>query len=95
MGLLTRVLLRLFTCSSGREPAETQQVTCPFCSVIFHPDNYRVTVKPKVKITKKIERLRRKREAGEALDRTQLKILHWFESSHNKLVGGLSGTYIK
>ncbi|KAM5157850.1 UPF0711 protein C18orf21 homolog [Mantella aurantiaca] len=59
---------------------------CPFCFQIFTPDNYKVRLRPKMKITPRIEMLLKKEAKSHRLNLKQTRLLRKYKCSRSVLV---------
>uniref|UniRef100_A0A8C5PTH4 Chromosome 18 open reading frame 21 n=1 Tax=Leptobrachium leishanense TaxID=445787 RepID=A0A8C5PTH4_9ANUR len=59
---------------------------CPFCFQILSPDDFKVRLRPKLKITPRIERILRKEAKNYRLNLKQTKLLRKYKFSRSVLV---------
>ncbi|XP_072268023.1 UPF0711 protein C18orf21 homolog [Pyxicephalus adspersus] len=69
-----------------KKVTHTQKGICPFCYQIFTPDNHKVRLRPKFKITPRIEMLLRKEAQNHRLNLKQTKLLRKYKFSRSVLV---------
>ncbi|XP_068109323.1 UPF0711 protein C18orf21 homolog isoform X2 [Hyperolius riggenbachi] len=80
---LSRHLMSL--CSIPKTRTKKESV-CPFCFQILTPDNYKARLRPKMKITRRIESLLKKEAKSHRLTLKQTKLLRKYKLSKSVLV---------
>ncbi|KAM4689579.1 UPF0711 protein C18orf21 homolog [Discoglossus pictus] len=81
---VSRYLLSLR--SSIPDVKTTEQKVCPFCYQLFMPGTYKVRLKPKMKITPRIESLLRKEAKNHRLNLKQTKLLRKYKLARSVLM---------
>ncbi|CAI9564669.1 unnamed protein product [Staurois parvus] len=81
---LSRHLLSL--CPAPKKVTSERKGICPFCFQIFTPDNHKVRLRPKMKITPRIEILLKKEAKCHRLNLKQTKLLRKYKCSRSVLV---------
>ncbi len=67
-------------------PQTPKHISCQYCGSLFNPATYKVHVKPKIKLNKKIKKLLVKENEGRHLGKFQIRLLKMYRESKNKLV---------
>ena len=67
-------------------PETPKHISCQYCGSLYNPGNYKVQVKPKMKLNKKIRKLLLKENDGYHLGKFQMRLLKMYRESKNKLV---------
>lgn len=81
--------LRFFSCSSGRKANDKEQMVCVYCGSVLRPGNHSVQLKPKVKTTPKILRLKRREEEGRPMGGYQRNMLDNYQKGTTSVVSYL------
>uniref|UniRef100_A0A6J0UMV3 UPF0711 protein C18orf21 homolog isoform X1 n=1 Tax=Pogona vitticeps TaxID=103695 RepID=A0A6J0UMV3_9SAUR len=71
--------------TEDKSPANASQV-CRYCFQIFRPGNHRVRLKPKMKLTRQVEKLLKKERKNYRLNFKQTKLLKMYKASTNTLL---------
>ncbi|XP_037052906.1 UPF0711 protein C18orf21 homolog isoform X2 [Peromyscus leucopus] len=75
----------LWAYSSTHEENSTFQETCPYCFQLLVLDNSRVRLKPKAKLTPKIQKLLHREARNHALSFKEAKVLRKYQDSTSVL----------
>ncbi|XP_025951859.1 UPF0711 protein C18orf21 homolog [Dromaius novaehollandiae] len=76
----------LWTLSSGRDDELQKERICPYCFQFLIPDNHRVRLKPKMRVTPQIERILKREAKNCKLNMKQTKILKKYRDSRSVLL---------
>ncbi|XP_040613884.1 UPF0711 protein C18orf21 homolog isoform X3 [Mesocricetus auratus] len=79
----------LWTYSSSHEENGTFQETCPYCFQLLVLDNSRVRLKPKAKLTPKIQKLLNREARNHTLSFKEAKLLRKYKDSASVLNTGI------
>ncbi|XP_063780987.1 UPF0711 protein C18orf21 homolog [Pseudophryne corroboree] len=81
---LSRHMMSL--CPSLKSAKSTEKGICTFCFQIFMPGNHKVRLRPKMKITPRIESLLRKESKSHRLNLKQTRLLRKYKCARSVLV---------
>ncbi|XP_018419085.1 PREDICTED: UPF0711 protein C18orf21 homolog [Nanorana parkeri] len=79
-------MLRQSHCPLPKKVTSKKKGICPFCFQLFTPDNRKVRLRPKIKITPRIELLLRKEAKSHRLNLKHTKLLRKYKCSRSVLV---------